>query len=192
LKKYNELDYANAVARVRASAVKSTNHDDIAKNMQLIESLKIPFVLDIEHLKSDYHNAKVIIKATMGNIQNYQKYLFNNGNIKVSALEHAIENTDYKLLPITLSSAIISAINKYTSTKNARDIDTILDEQFTKDANAIIDKTPDELLKNILSLEVNLSLRNPESSHKQKLIKLMKLANRKVFGLAPIYYYCKN
>jgi hypothetical protein len=187
LQKYNELDYTNAVARVKAHG-----SDNNEQTMQFVDALKVPYVLDIERLKRDYHNAKVVIKAMLGNVKNYENYLYQGGNISLLNLKKAIFESNYKLVPNQLATACKNAINKYNLTQNSRDIDTILDEQYKKDADEIIDNIPDDLLKDILQIENKISLRDEDKSYKNELEKLFKSAKWKAFGLAPIYYHCKK
>lgn len=111
-------------------------------------------ILDAFSLKYDYHNAKVLIKAEIADIDG--KYLLSDsGTVPAAALIDAYYAEDYSVLSPKLSKAVEEARSVISRTENSQLADFVLDKAYFEEMTELSQKLYSPFLSEYVRLAVD-------------------------------------
>ena len=147
---YPELDIAHPEAMDAAiDEVRQATLDDLAS------SLPDRGLLDVFHIKYDYHNAKVLLKAEALNTDG-DHMLMDLGRVSAAELKEAVAGGTADL-PGHLSEAVAEAREVLSTTRDPQLGDVALDKWYFRDMLETADATESDFLRGYVRIQLDCS-----------------------------------
>ncbi|MBR5741890.1 MAG: V-type ATPase subunit, partial [Firmicutes bacterium] len=132
---YPEFRLNDAVAMDKAIAeVEKATFDD------MIDFAPDPAVIDVFRVPYDYHNCKALLKERATGV-NADHMLMRNGRVDPETIRKAIQTTEIRLLPKTLSLALDEAWDVLDATDDPQLSEAVLDRATYAELREIADGT---------------------------------------------------
>lgn len=146
---YPEFRLNDAVAMDKAIAeVEKATFDD------MIDFAPDPAVIDVFRVPYDYHNCKALLKERATGV-NADHMLMRNGRVDPETIRKAIQTTEIRLLPKTLSLALDEAWDVLDATDDPQLSEAVLDRATYAELREIADGTGSDFLKGYITLEID-------------------------------------
>ncbi|MFZ5985679.1 MAG: V-type ATP synthase subunit C [Bacillota bacterium] len=115
-----------------------------------------PDVFDLFLLSSDYHNAKVILKAEFSG-QDENGILVESGSIPVNRLKIMIKDRNMTEMPVIMRRAVEECIDTFGRTGDPQVIDLILDKASFSQMKEVSRASGNKFLKDLVTVLIDLA-----------------------------------
>lgn len=115
-----------------------------------------PAIMDVFKIKYDYHNAKVILKAEALGIEGSRLFM-NIGRVPAQEMADSIRSSEFYNMPPILKKAVIEAREVLGTTKDPRLADSILDQAYFEDMNALAEEAGSDFLQGYVRTSIDIA-----------------------------------
>ena len=146
---YPQLDAAHPEAMDAAlSAIREATLSDLAAGAPDTR------YIDVFKLKYDYHNAKVLLKASAMDVD-ARHMLMDMGRVPAEELAEAVRTNELGGLPAILASAVEEAREVLGTTRDPQLSDIVLDRWCYRDMAAVAEETGSEFLQGYVRAQID-------------------------------------